>query len=241
MMKPLTRHPSWFVFPPIVFFLGAAAVGGDSRPRARAITADEVRAAIVHALAARGITPRAVTANGRLSIAIPSVTTRDDAMLEVVDIRCDPFFKRTLARLRVAGEPQVLPFLATAEGCPAALTRPRQGPYRAARVEGNGHAGTDGSDHPVSERGDGREMAAPAQDIAPLSRAVNRRAPDHRALAEPGKPARLVLEGAGFRISTRVMPLERGAHGQRIRVRALDSRRVMKAQVTGPGLVQMVD
>jgi hypothetical protein len=210
-MKSLGRHLAWSLFLLIEYCLCASAVPAVVRPRARAITPQEIRATIERALAARGLATEAHAIGERLTFGVPVFVTRDDAALEVTDVRCEPSSNKTLFRLRAAGDPQTLPFFVMAEGCAEALTKPFPGPRSAMPI---------------------------ARSMSHFRRAQRRpRAQNRPVLAEPGKPAKLVVEGEGFRISTRVMPLERGAEGQQIRVRALDSRRVMKVRVIGPALV----
>ena len=57
-------------------------------------------------------------------------------------------------------------------------------------------------------------------------------------LVAAGKPARLVIETPNLRLTARVSPLESGVKGQVIRVRNLDTQRVLEGQVVGPGLLQ---
>lgn len=56
-----------------------------------------------------------------------------------------------------------------------------------------------------------------------------------QALAEPGKPATLVLDNRSMRISLRVICLQRGSLHQQIRVFDARSRRVFRAEVVGAG------
>ena len=57
-------------------------------------------------------------------------------------------------------------------------------------------------------------------------------------LVAAGKPARLVIETPNLRLTARVSPLESGVKGQVIRVRNLDTQRILEAQVVGVGLLQ---
>ena len=56
-------------------------------------------------------------------------------------------------------------------------------------------------------------------------------------LAERGKPANLILDGGGIRISMRVICLQAGELNQRIRVFDTQSRHVLRAEVVGAGLL----
>lgn len=65
------------------------------------------------------------------------------------------------------------------------------------------------------------------------------RKPCWRPIVAPaGKRATLILENAAMRISLLVIPLERGAMGQQIRVREWRGQRIYEAQVVGPGLLR---
>jgi hypothetical protein len=55
------------------------------------------------------------------------------------------------------------------------------------------------------------------------------------SLAEAGKPAKLMVEGDGFRISMPVVCLERGVLGQKIRALDSSNHRVVWAEVVGAG------
>ena len=56
-------------------------------------------------------------------------------------------------------------------------------------------------------------------------------------LVRAGQPARLLMEGAGMRISVPVICLERGAKGQQIRARSRESGLVFRARVTAEGVL----
>ena len=56
---------------------------------------------------------------------------------------------------------------------------------------------------------------------------------DKFALVQPGRPASLLFEGEGFKITTRVLPLQRAGIGQMVRVFDPAARHVSLAQVEG--------
>jgi len=58
------------------------------------------------------------------------------------------------------------------------------------------------------------------------------------ALTQAGGWASMTVEGGGIHIFTQVICLERGVQGQIIRVRNPESKRVLRAQVVGPGRVR---
>ena len=70
------------------------------------------------------------------------------------------------------------------------------------------------------------------------SRSVRPAAAPAVVLVPMGRPARLVVETAALRFTLLVSPLESGVQGQVIRVRNLDTQRVIVAQVVGVGLLQ---
>ncbi len=74
--------------------------------------------------------------------------------------------------------------------------------------------------------------ATPAGGNAPKGRTQS------AILVAAGKPARLVGEGPNFRFSTIVVPLQPGRKGQFIRVRERGTRRLLRAEVVGEGLLR---
>jgi hypothetical protein len=60
------------------------------------------------------------------------------------------------------------------------------------------------------------------------------------ALAEAGKPATLILDGANLRISVQVICLDRGVLNQQIRVFDAKNRRVFRAEVVGARLLHAI-
>jgi hypothetical protein len=76
--------------------------------------------------------------------------------------------------------------------------------------------------------GIGASFAGPGQRAGTSTVAV---------LAERGKPATLILDGGGLRISMRVICLQAGELNQRIRVFDTQSRHVLRAEVVGAGLL----
>ncbi|HEY1799383.1 MAG TPA: flagella basal body P-ring formation protein FlgA [Terriglobales bacterium] len=79
----------------------------------------------------------------------------------------------------------------------------------------------------------------PTSELSATRPAVLRRA-RHSApvLVEPGKPAVLVLQGQGMRITLPVTCLERGSLDQQVSVRDPMTRKIVQAKVVGPGQLQ---
>lgn len=60
-------------------------------------------------------------------------------------------------------------------------------------------------------------------------------------VVRPSRPALLVIADQRFRVTLVVRPLELGAVGQKIRVRDLAGKRVLRAQVVGPDRLEIAD
>jgi hypothetical protein len=69
-------------------------------------------------------------------------------------------------------------------------------------------------------------------------KSVMRGSAQPRVLVKPGKPVRMLGEGRNFRFSTIVVPLQPGRKGEIIRVRERGTRRLLKAEVTGEGILK---
>ena len=190
-----------------------APPGGVARRQIRALTRAELHEAIRDGFRRRGLFEFQVLAESDLQVMNPVFVTGEDPRLEVTSMACDSTGSRTWFRMRAAAEPGLLPFYVSAAGClggSAWLSRGQQT---------NSVLGT--------SQGNGRPLAKVRDAPRPV-------------LVGPGQVAQLRIEGAGYRISRRVVPLEKGVLGQWVRVRCLDSRRVVKAQVGGSSLVQMI-
>jgi len=72
----------------------------------------------------------------------------------------------------------------------------------------------------------------------PVKKPERARAHKKPALTQAGGWASMTVEGGGIHIFTQVICLERGVEGQIIRVRNPESKRVLRAQVVGPGRVR---
>ena len=89
---------------------------------------------------------------------------------------------------------------------------------------------------PQERGGDaGGEAGPPVGKRTGLRRA---KAANSKALVFAGRPARLVLERDGMRISIPVTCLDRGALAQAVRARDRESGRIFQARVAGPGLLE---
>jgi hypothetical protein len=178
----------------------------------RPISRREIFQVIQNDLAHRGIAERNELQPGDLNIQSSVPALQDDPGLQVERISFDPLRRETVFELWASREPQYLPFDVT--------TR------RSLQIAGitpdmTGKPGEfDGGENPGTGKG-------------ALWRF--RKAP---ALAEPGRPATLVMLGQNVRITTTVVPLQPGVKGQCIFVRDPVTARVMKAEVVDEGLLQ---
>jgi flagella basal body P-ring formation protein FlgA len=160
-----------------------------------------------------------------LQLSTPVYVTLDDPGLEVTRIELDPLRRQTRFRLWTSKEPPILPFWVT-------LAHDVKVPTLVAR-----------HDVPAGQRtSDGQSLVTASDLASPEARApVQRGQAGTRStiapvvMIEPGRPAKLVVEGAHYRISTTVIPLQAGVLGQQIRVREVDSQHILSAEVVGRG------
>lgn len=188
----------------------------------RSLSASELLQAIRLRLGAQA-TPDSVNwSPSDLKLSAPVYVTLDDPGLEVTRIELDPLRRWTKFRLWTSKEPSILPFWVT-------LAHDVKVPTLVARHDMPAGREVQAADFQVEERAstpDGQNLLATSERMGLQVRApvksgqvVSRSMLTPVVLVEPGRPAKLVLEGAHFRISTTVIPLQAGALGQQIRVR----------------------
>jgi flagella basal body P-ring formation protein FlgA len=175
---------------------------------------------------------------GDLKLSAPVYVTLDDPGLEVTRIELDPFHRQTRFRLWASREPSLLPFwvtLAHDVKVPALVARhdiPAGREAQAADFQVEERTGTSDGQNPLAASDlTGLRARAPVKS----GQAVTRSMLTPVVLVEAGRPAKLVAEGAHFRVSTTVIPLQAGVLGQQIRVREVDSQRILSAEVVGRG------
>jgi flagellar basal body P-ring formation protein FlgA len=173
-----------------------------------------------------------------LTLSTPVYVTLDDPGLEVTRVELDPLRRQTKFRLWTSKEPSILPFwvtLAHDVKVPTLVARhdiPAGREAQAADFQVEERAGKpDGQNPVVALDPTGLQTRAPVKS----GQAVTRSMLAPVVLVEPGRPAKLVAEGAHYRISTTVIPLQAGVLGQQIRVREVDSQHILSAEVVGPG------
>jgi flagella basal body P-ring formation protein FlgA len=203
----------------------------------RSLSTSELLQAIQLRLGAQA-TPGSVNwSPSDLKLSAPVYVTLDDPGLEVTRIELDPLRRQTKFRLWTSKEPSILPFWVT-------LAHDVKVPTLVARHDIPAGREMQAADFEVEEREgtpDGQSLLTAdltglqARVSVKSGQAVTRSMLTPVMLVEPGRPAKLVAEGAHFRISTTVIPLQAGALGQQIRVRELDSQRILSAEVVGRG------
>lgn len=171
---------------------------------ARAITLQEVYAAIRNALEQSGI-PKAGNLHPEdVLLQTEVLVGPGDAGLEVLRSDFDAGLRRGRFLLWASRDPKVLPFFVTVRFAGnSPLSYPRGG-KELSRI--------------VSEQGF-HSIAAP-----------NAKA---EVLVSPGEQATLVLRSDALRMTADVVPLERGTMGQRVHVRVMDTGKIFSAQVDG--------
>ena len=180
-----------------------------------------------------------VCAPAELNLQAPVFVTKPDPGLEVKRVEPDRVQRRIRFLLWTSKEPQVLPFYVTVEE----LNR--------VAAWGSGY-GEQGGKGPISAyfrvepwKTWGDLIQSPAgRGNGSLHVGAHQKGPAQTATAPPmvlvaaGKPAKLVVETATLRLTVPVTPLESGVKGQLIRVRNLDTQRVLEAEVVGEGLLE---
>jgi hypothetical protein len=182
----------------------------------------EIFQAIQSALAKRGIPARGNLRLEDLKVQSVVPALRDDLGLQVERIGFDPIRRETVFELWASNEPQYLPFQVTTRQDPQSLGLAPLPAFIDSRFRGNdkpGEAAAPWKESPNGNFGQGLKR--------PWSQAS--------VLAKPGRLATLVILGKNVRITTTVVPLQPGNKGQCIRVRDLNSARILTGEVVGEG------
>jgi len=220
----------------------------------RELTSHELTAAISDALGGDtvGVDSLPVSLEN-MELSAPVYVTKDDPGLKVVRVEFDPLRQDTRFCLWASREPEILPFYVTVSGGSALSARPalvarrdlspgeiagandfREEPRKvtATAVGQLSHMGVAQTGLAMTpESLAGREARAYVKAGQVVTASMFRTV----LMVNQGKPAVLVMEGPSFRMTIPVVPLENGVLGQRVRVRNLDSRRIVAAEVVGPG------
>jgi len=180
-----------------------------------------------------------VCSKAELNLQAPVFVTKPDPGLEVKRVEPDRVQRRIRFLLWTSKEPQVMPFYVTVEELNRMVA------WRSGYSEESG-----GSPISADSHGEPRKtwrnltnFSAARSDSSP-SIAARQGGSTWQAASYPvvlvvaGKLAKLVVETATLRLAVVVTPLQSGVKGQLIRVRNLDTQRVLEAEVVGEGLVQ---
>jgi hypothetical protein len=180
-----------------------------------------------------------VCSKAELHLQAPVFVTKPDPGLEVKRVEPDLVQRRIRFLLWTSKEPQVLPFYVTVEE----LNRMKAWGPEYSEQSSESPISTDPHVEPRKTWRDLTDFPASRSDSSPRV-AAHRGGAAWQATSYPivlvaaGKPAKLVVETATLRLTALVTPLESGVKGQLIRVRNLDTQRVLKAEVVGEGLLQ---
>jgi len=162
----------------------------------------------------------------KLNLQLSPLVTCDDPGLEVTGIDFDAFHQITRFRLWTAKEPANLPFYVTISGRQMGLKAMPQMAGTEARAAAHSEAQPAVSAH--------LEPARPAIDAGGVKSPGN----SPEVLVKAGVPTQLVIEGADYRLTSTVIPLQPGALGQEVRARDPLTQKILSAQVAGPGLLK---
>ncbi len=177
-------------------------------------------------------------------LTLPAVyVTQDDPGIEIVRIEADPLRQQTRFLVHARRETSLLPFWVVTHASVRGVRSAAAALVTARAIQAGQVVAPE--DFVVVNEGAQEDVppAVSAADFAGLQAKVNLKAGQRvnrsmfepPVLVEPGVPVRLVVEQSGFRITTSVIPLQRGVLGQRIRVRDPDTHRILAAEVVGLG------
>ena len=182
------------------------------------VTGEQV-AAVIGAALGRGSTLDPATLG--LQFSAPVYFTGDDPGLEVSEIEFDALHRATKFRLWTSREPDNLPFYVTVPGSLKTIGRPLASAVARAATSAKPQAAVAAAEKAPPTQPS--ESTPPARPAPPLVKA--------------GVATRLVIQGADYRLTSTVIPLQPGVLGQEIRVRDPFTLKVFTAQVAGPGLL----
>jgi flagellar basal body P-ring formation chaperone FlgA len=181
----------------------------------RPVTREEVVAAIQAALRRNGL-PGRTTLDPEDVHFSPAVTVAaTDAKLEVRRIDFDAALQQDRFLLASAADPRVLPFLVLAERPSVVREEPSAG----------GSEGHDGRDLESALR-----EARPANNSAAFAEGM--------ALVEPKKIAKLHVVSGNMQMFLQVLPLEKGALDETVRVKVAGSGQILRGRVIAPGQLE---
>jgi hypothetical protein len=195
----------------------------------RPVRREEVVAAVFAALGANGIPEASGLRPEDIHFEAPVTVSAADAKLEVRRMDFDPALRQARFLLAAAADKRALPFVVTAGLRPEA-------PAGAAV---SGTSGT-GSDTPLQPRlaGSGRELFLPNAASDAAHAAADAGPPAAVLLVEPKKPASLHVFSGSMQMYLGVLPLDRGALNETVRVRVPSTGRILRGRVIGQGQLE---
>jgi hypothetical protein len=188
----------------------------------RQLSPEEVAAAISAVLGRENTVDPA-----KLKLQLSPLVTSDDPGLEVTGIDFDAFHQVTRFRLWTAKEPANMPFYVTV---PGRQIGSKAMPHGAAGTEARAAARSE-AQPTVSAHSEPVHPAIAAGGVKPSGKSPE-------MLVKAGVATQLVIEGADYRLTSTVIPLQAGALGQEIHARDPLTHKILSAQVAGPGLLK---
>ena len=193
------------------------------RSSAREVTGEEIVASMVRSLEASHLRTE-MPLDGGFLVRFPRVAVHSEAPgLEVTQLEESPGSGLLRFRMWTAAEPGVRPFWVETRARLAADSR--AGSQALPTIFQSSAQPISGASARRGEAPAGIQPSKPATD-AGAGRPTG-------PLVEPGEPATILIQGNGLRIQAAGIALERGWRGQRIRVRAVGTGKVLIARVVG--------
>ena len=181
----------------------------------RPVTREEVVAAIQAALRRNGLPGRAALDPENVHFSTAVTVAATDAKLEVRRIDFDAALQQDRFLLASAADPRVLPFLVLAERPSAAHEEPSAG---------------------GSERRDARDLESALREARPANNSAI--SAGGMALVEPKKIAKLHVVSGSMQMFLQVLPLEKGALDETVRVKVAGSGQILHGRVIAPGQLE---
>lgn len=181
----------------------------------RPVTREEVVAAIQAALRRNGLPGRAALDPEDVHFSPAITVAATDAKLEVRRIDYDAALQQDRFLLASAADPRVLPFLVLAERPSATRDEPSAG---------------------GSERRDARDLETALRAARPANNSAI--SVGGMALVEPKKIAKLHVVSGSMQMFLQVLPLEKGALDETVRVKVAGSGQILRGRVIAPGQLE---
>jgi hypothetical protein len=193
----------------------------------RPVTREELLDPILKSFRANRLEGAGLLAAADLSLAPPVLATEEAPRFEVTRIESAPNSGATRIHVWIVSEPRVPPFWVTLD---REVTMESSLPDKRKSSECTGGAPC----HPRRGEGSALAVSLPAPSRGPEP------TPDfHPILVKAGQPVQLLVQGAGMRIATTAISLAGGREGDRIRVHAALSGKILVGTVVAPQTVEI--